>query len=109
MSSSATEIQIPTARQVVVSDEALTVELADGRTLSIPLAWYPRLWHGTSEERSHWRLIGDGQGIHWPDIDEDISVEGLLRGRRSGESQTSLKRWLDDRLRAKGDSKEVLS
>jgi len=108
MSSSVTEIQIPTARQVVVSDVALTVELADGRTLSVPLAWYPRLWHGTTEERTHWRLIGDGQGIHWPDLDEDINVDGLLRGRRSGESQTSLKRWLDDRLRAKGDSKEVL-
>ena len=109
MSFSPSAIQVPTARRVVVSDDALTVELADGRTLSVPLAWYPRLWHGTSEERSHWQLIGDGRGIHWPDLDEDINVEGLLQGRRSGESQTSLKRWLDDRLRAKGESKEVSS
>ncbi len=104
MSSSGTEIHTPAAHHVVVSDEALTVELADGRTLSVPLAWYPRLWHGTSEERNHWRLIGDGQGIHWTDLDEDISVEGLLRGRRSGESQGSLKRWLEGRPPTKDDS-----
>jgi hypothetical protein len=97
MSSSAIEIRNPSARDVVVTEDALTVSLSDGRTLSVPLTWYPRLWHGTSEERSHWRLIGDGQGIHWPDLDEDISVEGLLEGRRSGEGQPSLKRWLDQR------------
>jgi Protein of unknown function (DUF2442) len=97
MSSSAIEIQSPLARNVAVSEDALSVELADGRTLSVPLTWYPRLWHGTSEERAHWRLIGSGQGIHWPDLDEDISVEGLLQGRRSGENQRSLKKWLDGR------------
>ncbi len=97
MISSTTEIEAPCARHIAMTDDALVVELADGRTLSVPLAWYPRLWHGTSEERNHWRLIGNGQGIHWTDLDEDISVEGLLCGRRSGESQRSLKRWLDAR------------
>jgi hypothetical protein len=82
---------------VVVTEDALSVSLTDGRTLSVPLTWYPRLWHGTAEERSHWGLIGDGRGIHWPDLDEDISVEGLLEGRPSGESQHSLKKWLERR------------
>jgi hypothetical protein len=90
-------IRVPSARDMVVTEDALTVSLTDGRTLSVPLTWYPRLWHGTPEERARWRLIGDGQGIHWPDLDEDISVEGLLEGRRSGESQRSLKRWLEQR------------
>lgn len=77
-----------------VTDENLVVTLADGRTLSVPLAWYPRLQHGTREERSNWRLIGRGDGIHWPDLDEDISIAGLLAGHPSGESQASLERWL---------------
>ncbi len=85
------------ARKVSVTGESLTVELADGRTLSVPLAWYPRLQHGTPRERRHWRLIGRGDGIHWPDLDEDISVEGLVAGRPSGESQASLGRWLGGR------------
>jgi hypothetical protein len=97
MNSSVTEVQVPTARHVVVTDDALAIDLTDGRTLSVPLAWYPRLWHGTSEERGRWRLIGEGRGIHWLDLDEDISVEGLLLGRRSGESQRSLKHWLEAR------------
>lgn len=80
-----------------VTDNALTVELADGRTISVPLAWYPRLLHGTPEERNHWRLIGRGEGIHWADLDEDVGIEGLLAGRQSGESQRSLKRWLEQR------------
>ena len=83
--------------KVEITDETLTVDLADGRTLSVPLAWYPRLLHGTPEERRNWRLIGDGVGIHWPDLDEDISTDGLLLGRRSGESQKSLQRWLQSR------------
>ena len=73
------------------------MDLADGRTISVPLAWFPRLLHGRPEERQNWRLIGDGQGIHWPDLDEDISLENLLLGRPSGESQSSLKRWLEGR------------
>ena len=72
----------------------LTAELSDGRSISVPLAWYPRLVHAIEQERDNWRLIGRGEGIHWPDLDEDISVEGLLAGRASGESQQSLQRWL---------------
>ncbi len=84
-------------QDVVVSADSLTVDLSDGRSISVPLAWYPRLWHGTETERTHWRLIGQGEGIHWPDLDEDISVEGLILGRPSNESQRSLQRWLDER------------
>jgi hypothetical protein len=89
----------PSARAVVVkvSRQALAVDLADGRTLVVPLTWFPRLLHGTPTERSHWRLIGGGEGVHWPDLDEDISVEGLLAGLPSSESQTSLRRWLAHR------------
>ena len=79
------------------SDEALIVDLADGRTITVPLAWFPRLARGTPAERANWRLIGGGVGIHWPDLDEDISVESLLAGRRSGETQVSLRRWLEAR------------
>lgn len=100
MSSSATEIRTPSARHVDITEDALTVSLTDGRMLSVPLTWYPRLWHGTEQERGRWRLIGDGRGIHWPDLDEDISVEGLLDGRHSGESQTSLKEWIERRADA---------
>ena len=110
MSSSATEIRAPSARDVVITEDALTVFLTDGRMLSVPLTWYPRLWHGTADERSRWELIGDGRGIHWPDLDEDISVEGLLEGRRSGESQSSLKKWLAGRPeKAVGGRAEIVS
>ena len=85
------------AQAVVVTDEALVVDLVDGRTITVPLAWYPRLAHGSPAERTRWRFIGEGEGIHWPDLDEDISVDGLLAGRRSGETQTSLRRWLERR------------
>lgn len=71
------------------------VELVDGRSVSVPLLWFPRLVDATPAERAHWRLIGRGEGIHWPDLDEDMSVAGLLAGKRSGESQRSLKRWLE--------------
>ena len=91
------EAPAPTVESVVVTEEDLSVELADGRTISAPLAWYPRLLHGTPEERSNWRLIGDGEGIHWPDLDEDISAENLTLGKPSGESQSSLERWLEQR------------
>lgn len=97
-----TEIPFVRAEDVTVTDDVLAVELSDGRSISAPLAWYPRLLHGTSEERSHWRLIGGGVGIHWPAPDEDISVESLLAGRASGESQRSLKRWLEQRTSASG-------
>lgn len=88
---------LPAATAVVVSDDTLTVDLSDGRTLSVPLGWYPRLLYGSAAERQRWQLIGQGVGIHWPELDEDISVEGLLAGRPSGESQRSLKRWLESR------------
>ena len=97
MTISTVEMEVPDAVSVAVTDDALTAELGDGRTISVPLAWYPRLLHATGVERQDWRLIGGGQGIHWGAIDEDISVEGLLAGRHSGESQTSLKKWLEGR------------
>ncbi len=97
MNTLAAEIQTVKGINVVTSDDTLTVELADGRSLSVPIAWYPRLFHGSQQERENWELIGDGEGIHWPDLDEDISVEGLILGRPSGESQRSLQRWLDAR------------
>ena len=89
------------AVSVHFSEDSLTVQLDDGRTLSVPLTWYPRLLDGTVAERETYELIGDGEGIHWPALDEDISVEGLLAGRRSGESQQSLKRWFEGRTSAR--------
>ncbi len=82
------------AQSVSVSDDALAADLADGRTITVPLAWFPRLAHGTATERGHWRLIAGGEGVHWPDLDVDSSVESLLAGRRSGETQESLRQWL---------------
>jgi hypothetical protein len=83
--------------RVDVTRTSLTARLVDGRTVSVPLLWFPRLAHGSPAERAHWRLIGRGEGIHWPDLDEDISVANLLAGKPSGESQRSLKRWLESR------------
>ena len=97
MSSSVVEARISMAQHVVVTRDALVVDLADGRTISVPLAWYPRLANGKSSERSNWRLIGRGVGIHWPDLDEDISVAGLFSGLPSNESPASLRRWLKAR------------
>jgi hypothetical protein len=97
MSISVNEIKIPIAEHVIVTEDTLSVDLSDGRTISVPLAWFPRLLQSTPEERNNWRLIGRGRGIHWEDIDEDISVESLLAGRPSGESQSSFKKWLDKR------------
>ena len=97
MSISAIEMEIPRAEDVKVKNDTLTVELSDGRTILVPLEWFPRLVHATSEERNNWRLIGKGHGIHWKDIDEDISVENLLAGRPSGESRSSFKKWLNKR------------
>ena len=88
------------AQNVSLTEAALVVELIDGRTITVPLVWYPRLAHGTLEERANWRLSGEGEGLHWPDLDEDISVEGLLAGRRSGETQASLRRWFESRREA---------
>ena len=92
-----TEILEIRAHSVEIDQETLKVDLVDGRSVSVPLAWYPRLMHGTHEQRSNWRLIGAGEGLHWPDLDEDISVENLLLGKPSGESQHSFKQWLAER------------
>jgi hypothetical protein len=97
MTSSAVETGPVVATKVSVTNDTLCVELADGRTIAAPLAWYPRLAHGTATERKSWRLIASGRGIHWPDLDEDISVANLLAGQRSSESQASLKKWLTAR------------
>ena len=97
MSGSAVENHEILATYVVVSDESLTVSLSDGRQLVLPLEWYPRLKFGTPAERNNWRLVGDGVGIHWADLDEDLSVEGFLAGRKSIESPKSIKRWLTER------------
>lgn len=97
MTSSTVDIQHIRVTTLVVSDDLLTAELSDGRTISAPLSWYPRLCYGTAAEREDWRLIGGGRGIHWPQLDEDISVENLVFGQPSAESQTSLKRWLENR------------
>lgn len=97
MSSSAAESTLALATRVEVSDDTLSVELADGRTIAAPVAWYPRLQHSKPAERAEWRLIGGGIGIHWPALDEDISVANLLTGQPSAESQASLKAWLASR------------
>jgi hypothetical protein len=97
MSSSAVETQETRAQSVKVNGEALTVDLADGRTIIVPLVWFPRLWHGTPRERSHFELFGDGRYIHWPDLDEDLTVTGLLAAQKSGESLESLRKWLGSR------------
>jgi hypothetical protein len=97
MSTSAMEIEIPFVENVAVSEDTLCVDLSDGRSISVPLAWYPRLSRASSAERKRWRLIGRGVGIHWEELDEDISVEGLLAGRPSGESQASFSKWLAKR------------
>ena len=97
MSISANELVRPAATHVSVSETTIDIALSDGRSLSVPISWYPRLEHGTEAERNNWRLIGSGLGIHWPDFDEDISVEALIAGRPSNESQASLSKWLESR------------
>ncbi len=97
MRTSTIEIEVPTVENITVTEDTLSVDLSDGRTISVPLAWYPRLTYAPQSEQNNWRLIGKGYGIHWEDLDEDISVEGLLAGKPSGESQTSFKKWLASR------------
>ncbi|MCB9134937.1 MAG: DUF2442 domain-containing protein [Anaerolineales bacterium] len=94
------EIRNAKASDVSVTRDTLTVDLEDGRSVSVPLGWYPRLQYGTPEEQGNWRLIGKGEGIHWPELDEDINVEDLIAGIPSGESQQSLQQWLDNRTKA---------
>jgi hypothetical protein len=97
MNSLVIETRAVAVQDVSVTEDSLMVDLVDGRTVSVPLAWYPRLLHGRPEERANWRLIGQGEGIHWPDLDEDISVENILFGQPSGEGQRSLTHWLQTR------------
>ena len=99
MSSSTVEAREALAIHVEASADTLSVELADGRTIAAPLAWYPRLAHASAEELKSWRLLGGGRGIHWPALDEDISVANLLAGQPSAESQTSFKKWLAERAK----------
>lgn len=97
MHTSTIEMEFPAAEHITVTEDTLHVDLSDGRTISVPLAWYPRLTYASRAEQNNWRLIGKGLGIRWEDLDEDISVEGLLIGKPSGESQTSFKEWLEKR------------
>lgn len=82
---------------VMIDNDTLTVDLEDGRTIAVPIGWYPRLAYGTPAERANFRVSGAGYGIHWPDLDEDIGMEGLILGRKSTESQNSFERWLQSR------------
>ena len=97
MRTSMAEARVPSAVRARILNEAVILDLRDGQTVAAPLTWYPRLLHGTARERRDWRLIGGGGGIHWPDLDEDLSVDGVLAGRPSAESQASLKKWLTNR------------
>ncbi|BAJ64164.1 MULTISPECIES: DUF2442 domain-containing protein [Anaerolinea] len=97
MSTLVNEIQQARAQSVRITEDMLVVELTDGRVISVPLAWYPRLWYGSESERAHFEIIGEGEYIHWPELDEDLSVSGILKGRRSLENPESLKKWLAKR------------
>jgi len=95
---------LPRVIKVTVTDDMLSVDLDDGRTISVPIGWYPRLAHGTSAERANVQIAGAGFGLHWPDLDEDIGVEGLLLGKRSAESPESFEGWLQRRKRTSAKS-----
>ena len=97
MSISETDISAPKAKSFNFDGDSMRVDLSDGRSISVPTSWYPRLYHGTAQERENWQLIGDGEGIHWPELDEDIEIEALIHGLRSNESQKSLVDWLKER------------
>src|SRR3954447_11311740 len=88
---------LPRIVGVNITDDTLSADLEDGRTISVPIGWYPRLAYATPAERASFQISGAGYAIHWPDLDEDLGVEGLLLGKRSNESSASLKRWLDGR------------
>ena len=90
-------LTLPRIVSATVTDDTISVDLEDGRTIAVPIGWYPRLAHGTSAERAHVQISGAGYGLHWPELDEDIGIEGLLAGRRSGENKKSLERWLKQR------------
>ncbi|NJL21001.1 MAG: DUF2442 domain-containing protein [Leptolyngbyaceae cyanobacterium SM1_3_5] len=100
-------LELPIIQNVEVTDTTLSVDLSDGRSIAVPLAWYPRLLYGSTAERNDWRLIGGGEGIHWNELDEDISIKNLILGQPSGESQKSLQRWLNNRASAERASAEL--
>lgn len=90
-------LEIPTIQRVTITDDTLSADLSDGRSIAVPLAWYPRLLHGSATERSGYRFVGNGSGIHWNELDEDVSLKNMLLGQPSGESQKSFQRWLNSR------------
>jgi hypothetical protein len=90
-------LSLPRIVNVTVTDDTLMVDLEDGRTISVPVSWYPRLAYGSPEERANFQISGAGYGIYWPDLDEDVGVEGLLLGKKSSESPSSFERWLQAR------------
>ena len=98
--STAVDIREARASSIHVTDSELVVELEDGRTIVAAIGWYPRLANGTPQERNDIKIMGGGIGIHWPQLDEDISVAGLLAGRKAGESAASLNRWRKKRRSA---------
>ncbi len=95
-------LEIPTIQDVIITDDTLSVDLSDGRTISVPLAWYPRLLNASYIERNDWRTISQGEGIHWAQLDEDISTKNLILGQPSGESQKSFQKWLNSRVQERG-------
>jgi hypothetical protein len=97
MPSAVVTLAFPKIVNVIINDDTLSVDLEDGRTISVPIGWYPRLAYGTPAERAHFQISGAGYGIHWPELDEDIGVEGLLLGKKSTESPASFERWLQKR------------
>jgi hypothetical protein len=94
MDSAAATLALSRVVNVTVTEDTLSVDLEDGRTIAVPIGWYPRLAHGTAEERANFQISGAGFGIHWPDLDEDIGVEGLVLGKKATESRSSFERWL---------------
>lgn len=97
MTISRAEPRIVAIESVAVTADDLITDFEDGRRISLPLAWYPRLLQATPAERDNWRLVGNGEGVHWPDLDEDVSAENLILGQPSRESQASFARWLRSR------------
>jgi hypothetical protein len=101
MSTSTADVRV---KDIAITEDSLTVSLADGRTITVPLEWFPRLVHATAAEGKNWRLVGKGEGLHWPELDEDINIHDLLLGRRSAETQSSFERWLEKRRSIDKDS-----
>ncbi len=94
MSFSPIEVRDARAQAIEVQEDTILLNLVDGRTMTVPIVWYPRLWYGTKAERAHFELLDEGRYVHWPDLDEDLSIEGMVAGRRSGENAESLRKWL---------------